>query len=268
LAKRKPVDPWVERMARVGYATKGAVYFVIGALAAATALWAGGETTDTNGAIAAVLRQPFGTVLTMAVGGGLAAYAAWRVVQSLWDTEGHGSQAKGIGIRFGYFLSGLLHASLAFSAFKLVAGWTGDHRQGHRDWTAKLLEMPFGPFLVAIVGFGVGAFAFAQVCKAWRQKFKEQLKTEKMNGQQRRWVVRITQFGLSARGIVFLLVGWFFINAARKHDPNEAGGLAEALRTLENAPYGPALLGVVAAGLIAYGGYMFVEAGFHRIRSR
>lgn len=268
MAKPEPVHPWVEKTARVGYATKGTVYFVIGALAAATALRAGGETTDTHGAIAAVLRQPYGTVLTIAVGVGLAAYALWRVVQAIWDTEGHGSEAKGIGIRFGYFCSGLLHASLAFSAFKLVAGWTGDDRQEHRDWTAKLLEFPFGPLLVAIVGFGVAAFAFAQFFKAWQRNFKEQLQTEKMNGPQRRWVVRITQFGLSARGIVFLLVAWFFINAARKHDPNEAGGLADALHTLEYAPYGPALLGVVAAGLIAYGGYMFVEAGFHRIRAR
>jgi len=268
LPKRQAVAPWIEKAARVGYATKGLVYALIGALAAAAALRSGGETTDTQGALEAVLRQPFGALLTGLVGAGLAAYAAWRFTQGLWDTEGKGADAKGGAIRFGYCCSGLLHAGLAASAFKLVVGLTQKSEHTHRDATVQLLAMPFGRYLVAAVGIGVLAFALAQVRKAYRQKFRDHLKTEQMSANEKTWMLRWARFGLVARGIVFGIVGWFFARAAWKHDPNEAGGLKEALRTVENAPYGPWLLGVVAAGLISYGLYMFVEARFHRISAR
>jgi hypothetical protein len=39
------------------------------------------------------------------------------------------------------------------------------------------------------------------------------------------------------------------------------------LRTLQHQPYGPWLLGAVAAGLIAYGGYLFAEARYRHIRA-
>src|ERR1043165_2654910 len=118
MTKRASVAPWIEKTARVGYATKGLVYALIGALAAAAAFRAGGETTDTHGALEAVLRQPFGTVLTGLVGAGLVAYAGWRFTQGLWDTEAKGTDPKGAALRFGYCCSGLLHAGLAVSAFK------------------------------------------------------------------------------------------------------------------------------------------------------
>ena len=55
--------PWTERIARFGYATKGAVYIVVGTLATKAALGMGGETTDTRGAMQTIEMQPFGKVL-------------------------------------------------------------------------------------------------------------------------------------------------------------------------------------------------------------
>ena len=50
------------------------------------------------------------------------------------------------------------------------------------------------------------------------------------------------------------------------HLPPEAGGTGQALRTLRDQPYGPWLLSLVAAGLILFGIFSFVEARFRRIR--
>ena len=77
----------------------------------------------------------------------------------------------------------------------------------------------------------------------------------------------VTVWGVLIPVGMLCLIGWFFLTAARTHDATEAGGLAKALRTLENQPYGPALLGTVALGLAAYGLYMFVECRYHRIRA-
>lgn len=55
------------------------------------------------------------------------------------------------------------------------------------------------------------------------------------------------------------------MRAALKHDPNQAGGLADTLHTLERQPYAPYLLGAVALGLVAYGAYELVRARYRVI---
>jgi hypothetical protein len=65
--------------------------------------------------------------------------------------------------------------------------------------------------------------------------------------------------------VVFALVGWFLIRAAIDFDPQKAVGLDGALAKLAHASYGPVLLGVVAAGLIAFGCYSLADAKFRKV---
>jgi hypothetical protein len=62
-AQRVAAHPWVEKLARFGYAAKGTVYFVVGLLTAQAAIGSGGETTSTSGALEELVAQPFGKVL-------------------------------------------------------------------------------------------------------------------------------------------------------------------------------------------------------------
>lgn len=75
----------------------------------------------------------------------------------------------------------------------------------------------------------------------------------------------IGTFGLLARMVVFVLVGVFLIKAAVQYDPRKAVGIDGALAKLANSPQGPLLLGVVAAGLIAFAIYSFSDARYRRI---
>jgi hypothetical protein len=267
VARRKSVHPWIEKLARLGYATKGVVYVLIGVLAGATALQARHASTDAEGAFIAVLSQPFGGLLIAGVGIGLIAYSAWRFAQGWFDAEGKGADGRGIGARLSYAASGLIHAGLAWSALKLAVGLPRESANANRDATAKLLNLPLGPWLVAAVGAGVFTFGLYQLYKGYTKKPCERLDGRKMSAREEGLACRSAQFGLAARGVVLCLIGWFFLTAAWTHDPAEAGGLAKALRTLESQPYGPALLGAVALGLAAYGLYMFVECRYHRIRA-
>jgi hypothetical protein len=70
---------------------------------------------------------------------------------------------------------------------------------------------------------------------------------------------------LSARGVVFGIIGVFLIQAALNSNASQARGLSGALRALEQQSYGQWVLGVVALGLVAYGLYMFVLARYRRI---
>ena len=264
---KKHARPWIENLARCGYAAKGLVYGIIGILALQSALGAGGQTTDTKGALFMVAQQSWGRSLLVVLGIGLFGYALWRIVMGIWDSEAKGNDFKGIAMRIGYGLSGLAYGGLALTAFQLVAG-AQSQQSGHTmryDWTARALAQPLGRFLIVAVGLIVIGIALSALYTAYSAKFREHLKSGSMSATEMTWVTRAGRAGYSARGIVFLLIGWFFIRAALQSDAKETGGLDQALTTLAHQPYGPWLLGVVALGLIAYGLYGWCEAFYRRV---
>jgi type IV secretory pathway VirB2 component (pilin) len=71
--------------------------------------------------------------------------------------------------------------------------------------------------------------------------------------------------GYVAKGVVLGVLGILVIIAAVTHDPAQAGGLDEALKTLTELPFGVVLLGVVAVGLIAYGAFCFARARWPKL---
>ncbi|TMM08350.1 MAG: DUF1206 domain-containing protein [Actinobacteria bacterium] len=72
-------------------------------------------------------------------------------------------------------------------------------------------------------------------------------------------------FGHLARAVVFGLVGVFLVKAAIEFDPRKAVGLDATLAKLAASSYGPFLLGIVAAGLMAFGVYSLTDARYRRI---
>src|SRR5215213_3773431 len=74
--------PWMERLARLGYATEGALYTLIGLLAAGAAFGTGGRATGQRGAFEVVAGGPFGGVLVGLIAVGFLGYALWRSVQT------------------------------------------------------------------------------------------------------------------------------------------------------------------------------------------
>src|SRR4028118_482556 len=149
----KSAGPGITLLARFGYAAKGVVYIIIGVLAAYEAFTSGGRTTDSRGALEEIMIQPYGKYLLGAVAIGLAGYALWRFVQALKDTEDKGSGVKGIAIRIGYAVIGVIYFGLAFSAVQIILGSGGNSSSDStsKEWTATLLEQPFGQWLVGLV---------------------------------------------------------------------------------------------------------------------
>src|SRR5687768_572715 len=80
---RHKASPFVEKFARFGYAAKGVVYCIVGALAALVAFGYGGETTGSRGALDTIANQPFGRVLLGVVAVGLAGYALWQFIRAI-----------------------------------------------------------------------------------------------------------------------------------------------------------------------------------------
>ncbi|HEX7999287.1 MAG TPA: DUF1206 domain-containing protein [Pyrinomonadaceae bacterium] len=260
-------NPWMERVARFGYATKGLVYMVVGALATMTATGYGGQTTDVRGALQEIETQPFGKITLMVVAFGLVGYVVWRWIQALADTEEKGTKLKGILVRIGYAFSGLAYAGLSFTAARILidVGDPDSSSQVQQRWTERVMSLPYGVWLIELAGASVVGFGLYQIYKGYRAKFRKQLKLGEMGKTKDNWATWSGRFGYAARGVVFCIVGVFLIQAARHYNPAEVKGLDEVLESLARQSYGPWLLGIVAVGLVSYGFYMLVEARYRRI---
>lgn len=260
-------QPWMERLARLGYATEGAVYSLIGLLAAGAAFGTGGRATGQHGALEVVAGSPFGGILLSLIAVGFLGYALWRSVQAIADPDREGTDVKALGKRVGYGASALIYAGLAFSAVGLVFGSASQEGGTPDDWTALLLSWPLGQVLVVGVGIAVIGVGLRELYQAYKARFLEYLKLDEMGGRVRKWTERWGRLGVAARGIVFGVVGTFLIRAALEYDPQEARGLGGALQTLAQQPLGPWLLGAVALGLIAYGLFMLSVARYRYINT-
>ena len=259
----------METLARFGYVAKGFVYAAIGVLALLAAFSAGGKTTDTSGALQTISNQPFGQILLALIAVGLVGYAIWRLIEAFNDPDNKGSDAKGIFSRLGYALSGLAYLGVAFNAALLAFGSSSGSSGGSsskQDWTATVMQQPFGRWLVGIGGALVIGIGFYRIYQAYKTKFRKKLNMSELNAKQEKWLVNISRFGIAARGVVFVMIGFFVLQAAKNYNPQQVKGLDGALQTLTRQPYGKVLLGLMALGLIAYAVYLGLQARYRNFK--
>lgn len=259
---------WFVILGRAGLAARGAVYLVVGGLAAMAGLGiGGGKVVDQQQAVRAIGNSPFGEGALWLVGGGLAAYALWRFAQVLMLGGRSDEGSRKIGKRAIALVSGLAYGGLASTALAQAAGRStgGSGSSGQESGAALLLNQPFGRWLVAAVGVAVIGAALFQFRRAWTASFEKNLRGHELSGDQALWTRRAGRMGYAARGVAFALMGWFFLQAALQSDASEAGGLAVALRTVASQPHGQVLLAVVGAGLALFGVYSLIEARYRRI---
>jgi len=267
--ERASRSDWLEGLARAGLAARGALYLVVAALAVQVARGHGDERADKQGAMQAVVRQPLGRVLLLALAVGLGGYALWRFVEAIVGPREDRGSAKANLKRAACAARGVLYAVFFASAVKLLVSSKATSRAGNpqSDWTARVLKWPGGTWLVVVVGLAVIGGGLYVGWRGLSRHFRKRLKSGEMSRAERRWILGFGTVGMVARMIVFAMIGLFLIAAARQHDPNQAVGIDGALKRLAGRSYGPALLVVVALGLAAYGLYSFAEARFRRVGS-
>lgn len=245
---------WYSALARAGLVAIGVSFAIVGALALKLALGDGGKATSREGAMQELAGTGLGELLIGALAAGFAAYALWRFVQAF--VTGKWSE------RAGYAGRGVVYAALTYSATKLLvgAGGNGSQNEKARKTTDTVLDWPGGKLLVigaGLVMIGAGVWnLFRGVTKRFEKKWRHGYST---------WGSRAGLAGHVARFVVFTLIGAFAIKAALDFDPQDAVGFDGALQKLAQASYGPFLLGLTAAGLIAYGLYCFVDARYRDV---
>jgi len=261
-----PAAPWIVWFARVGYAAKALLYTVVGVLALQSALGNGGETTGSRGALTTLVRQDFGTLILVVIAAGLFGYAAWRIIEAILDPEHRGTSAKGLALRTSFAVRGIVHAALGLQAVRLATGTARGRGHAVEAWTARLLDAPFGRWLVVGVGLAVGGYGIYQLYRAWVAKLSRQLDLASLSREAGSWLLHVCRCGIAARGVVFGICGWYLVRAGIAHDATAAADTGEALGVIAHQRFGDVLLAIVAVGLIAYGAYEIVQARYRVIR--
>jgi hypothetical protein len=241
---------WESRLARAGLVAKGASYALVGVLALKLAIGAGGEATSNTGAFEHLAGSGWGRVVVILLAVGLAAYALWRLIQAV--------QGDKWPKRIGRAARGLIYAGLAYSAIKIVVGAGEQSSQtgkAHKA-TAVVLAWPGGTWLVGLAGAALIGVGLWQLYSGISRRFEE-----KWRGHSEAGAIAGV-IGHVARFVVFTLMGAFAIKAAIDYDPQQSIGLDGALQKLAHASYGSYLLGLTAAGLIAYGLFCLVDARY------
>ena len=229
---RGTMEHTIQILARAGYASRGVLYLVVGLLALMSAVGMGGQTTSARGALVEILEQPFGRTLLLLMIAGLVGFALWRAIQSLSDADHHGRDAKALVIRAGHLLSALTHGFLAYWAIRLMLA----AREGDKGGPLSALGEGTATLVIAAAGVLLAGIGVAHIFKGWTARFE-----------------RYMTFPSS--------------HSAVRLNSREIQGTGEALDWLAGSPYGQWLLGIVAAGLVAFGVYSCLEARYRHIRS-
>ena len=250
----------MERATALGFVAESVVYGVIGVYALRLALGGDGGLLGAADTPGELKRQPFGDVLLVALAIGLACHALWHFVRVALAAHPGVSSARRLLRRIGDAGTGLAAAALSVTAFEHLSGGGSDHR----TWIRRALRADGGDWLLMTIGGGFVIAGGYQLYRAYRASFARELETHEMTPTERRWLIRVSRFGIAARGAVLPVVGWLFIRVGL-HTGRPDTSYGAALREIARKPLGMTLLAIVASGLIAYALYMLVNARYRRV---
>jgi hypothetical protein len=147
----------------------------------------------------------------------------------------------------------------------VLTGNAGNPTRAQRQAAAGVLGWPGGRWLVGLGGARLIAISAYQVYTALSDDFAADNKTGEMSSPARRIFLVLGRTGLTARALVFALVGYFLVRTAIDYKPSSGLGVDGALSQVHRLPLGPWLLGLVAAGLLVFAVFSLFEARYKRL---
>jgi hypothetical protein len=261
--------PAIRRIARFGFYAKGFLFLVIGSLAIMLAVGLReGRIADPAGALAVIANQSFGRILLIAFAVGAAGHGVWNLLRAIADVDNAGGNWLGILKRSISAGIGVFYVGLALTAIeKLLSVRAAEmSSQAEETFVSVLLAVPLlGATLLVIIGLGVIGAGFHECYSGVSGKFREAYRVWEISGRHLAFITVLGVLSFTARSVVLIMLGYFFVSAAIWDGENGAIGLDAALLTLAQSEYGRFFLFAVAVGLIAHGVLAFYEAKYRRI---
>ncbi len=239
-------------LTRIGFATRGVLYSVIAYLVIRA-----GRAEDPAGALK-YLSEGSGKFLLAVMAAGLLAYGIWRLADAALNIERHDADKEGVMERVGATLSGLAHLLLTWQAIQLIQG-VSSSGNGVQDSARTALSVPGGDIAILLAGAVVLVVGIVQLVRAGKGSFLRHLEPEMA---RQAWVEWSGRAGYAARGVVFLIIGYFLVTAGLDTTSSGVGGMDAALAWLESP-----IDVIVALGLFGFGVFSLVEARWRVLQS-
>jgi hypothetical protein len=252
---------------RAGFVARGLTYGVIGALAVSIALGTGraGAAPNQQGALALIARSPVGRPALVLICAGLLAYALWKLTQGVFGYGPEGGGSRELKDRVGNFAGGVAYVVFFVVALRVLIGSAGNASGEPKQASSGILGWPGGEVIVGGAGLILMLISLYQLYEALRGGFLKDSKRGQMTRPERRLFLALGRVGLSARALVFALIGYFLLRTAVDYNPAKAIGVDGALARLHHQPLGPWLVGLVGAGLLTFALFSMFEARYRRL---
>lgn len=257
-AARSAVDhPALEWLARAGFVMSGVLHLLIGWIAIRIAVGSGGEEASNSGALAEIASAPGGQFLLWAGAAAFVALGLWQVVEVILGPEEMSDRATAAA-------KAVVYIALGITTARFASGGSSSDSQTASDTTAGLLGSGLGKVALVVAGLVVLGVGGHHVYKGATKKFVEDLERTGRGDVGRAMVVS-GQLGYVAKGAALVILGGLILAAVVTADPEKAGGLDAALRTVGEQPFGQLLLIATGVGIALYGVYSFGRARYGRM---
>jgi len=261
-SKEKISNFWLKQYLLIGYAAKGTVYLLIGLSAIQAAIFSEEEATGTYLSLALLADKPLGKLIVFLLAIALMGYVLRRFFQTIFVLGNTNSDSWKCTLkRIGYMISGLSYTGVAYTAVNLSFG-LGEYDDTIEDLANELFEQPLGEWLIFIGGIAIATIGIFYVYGAYTGSYISEFDSSDIDYRLEKWTIRIGKVGVAARGMAFILMGIFFVQAAMIGRSELAGGLQNVFRILATRPFGWLWLSLIGAGLISYGLYMLVATRY------
>lgn len=252
---------WAISMMRAGYAGRGLTYVVVAGVSL-WAIWQGGSAEGTGSALGAMQGNAAGQLALIAIGVGLLAYAAWRIICAAYDLEDYGTDGEGLVARAGQVTTGAIHGILgAATLIILFTASSGGDGSTVSDIAGWIMGLPGGKWIVLVAGLlTIGAGGYYAL-KGWQEKYRQDLIG---NDFTVKWN-ELLKAGVLAQALIITIIGVFLSYAGWTANPEEAGGLGGVWEFLRNQPFGQFMVVAVCVGLLCFALFCFVNAAYRRV---
>ncbi|HET7430030.1 MAG TPA: DUF1206 domain-containing protein [Nocardioides sp.] len=257
LGRRAHNSEWTDRAVRVGMVAYGIVHLTIAWLGIQLAVGDKSGSASRNGALQQLEQQPFGELVVWVVAIGMFLLVVWKLLEAFVDYSIEDGAKKALKPATNVFKA-IVYGTLGVSAIHVA---TGSKSKSHTsDYTATLMDQPFGRWLVGLVGLAIIGYGGYLAYRGWSEKFLKHLDPQGRSGDVGKAYKMFGKVGYIAKGIAIAVIGLLFVYAAVSHKAKKSGGLDQALHKVLEQPFGPVLLVAISLGIGCYGLFCFARA--------
>ncbi len=255
-------------LVRTGFLARGLTYALIAAIAIRLAVdgHQPSATPNQQGALTLVTRAPLGRAVLVAIAVGLLAYALWKLALAYIGNGFEGRSSRTVKDRVANLAGGVAYLAFFGLAVRVLIGSSGSQaasaatRGGGRARDGRAEGGSWGS--AGVVMIAISAY---QIYSALRGDFAEENKVGEMTERPWRLFLILGRAGLTARALVFVLVGYFLVRTATDFNSPRRLGVDGALGAVQKLPFGTWLLGFVALGLLLFAAFSLFEARYQRL---